>query len=269
MIGISLRHAQAAGMHLRNEDQSLSLDKKRAMAQTWWALHSIECTLTSITGRPRVIHQKDCTVPLLTGLPDGSAATGKFSRDRSRTRPKQTTSGSSSASSFVPIQSDNPDTSMDDDTFLSAWTDLDIIQHRSLSTLYSAGTATHSWKHTQDEILSLTTELDKWALQTLPHGAFGTAPTKQPGMERQHMLLVFYYQSVKICITRPCLCRLDRRIRGQSEESTEFNRSTADACVQAALDLTYSLPVPVDPRWIYRKGPWWSTVHISTYLSPI
>jgi hypothetical protein len=264
MIGISLRHAQAAGMHLRNEDQSLSLDKKRAMAQTWWALHSIECTLTSITGRPRVIHQKDCTVPLLTGLPDGSAATGKFSRDRSRTRPKQTTSGSSSASSFVPIQSDNPDTSMDDDTFLSAWTDLDIIQHRSLSTLYSAGTATHSWKHTQDEILSLTTELDKWALQTLPHGAFGTAPTKQPGM-----LLVFYYQSVKICITRPCLCRLDRRIRGQSEESTEFNRSTADACVQAALDLTYSLPVPVDPRWIYRKGPWWSTVHISTYLSPI
>jgi hypothetical protein len=129
MIGISLRHAQAAGMHLRNEDLSLSLDRKRAMAQTWWALHSIECILTSITGRPRVIHQKDCTVPLLTSLSEGNPNTQRYSRDRSRPRPNQTTAGSSLASSYVPLQSEHTDMSMDADTFLSAWTDLDIIQH--------------------------------------------------------------------------------------------------------------------------------------------
>jgi hypothetical protein len=237
------------------------------MAQTWWALHSIECILTSITGRPRVIHQKDCTVPLLTSLSEGKSTTQKYSRDRSRSRPNQTISGSSSASNYVPSQSEHTNTSMNADTFLSAWTDLDIIQHRSLTQLYSASTAMHPWKRTQDEILSLTTELDKWALQTLPHGALGTTSTKEPSMRREHMLLFFYYQSVKICITRPCLCRLDRRIKGQSEESTKFNRSTANACVQAALDLTWSLPEPADPRWIYGKGPWWSTVHISMSLS--
>jgi hypothetical protein len=255
-------------MHLRNEDLSLSLDRKRAMAQTWWALHSIECILTSITGRPRVIHQKDCTVPLLTSLTEGNTTAKKPSQDWSRPLPRHTTVGSSSASSYVPTHSEHTNTSMDEDTFLSAWTDLDIIQHKSLTKLYSAGTAMHPWKHTQDEISSLTTELDKWALQTLPHGAFGTVSATEPSMRREHILLFFYYQSVKICITRPCLCRLDRRIKGQSQESTEFNRSTAEACVQAALDLTSSMPESADSRWIYGKGPWWSTVHISKSLSP-
>lgn len=82
---------------------------------------------------------------------------------------------------------------------------------------------------------------------------------------REQLLLHFYYLSAKICITRPSLCRLDRRAEGRSEGSAEFNRRTAAACVQAALDLALLLPEPPDPRWIYEIGPWWSSVHISEF----
>jgi hypothetical protein len=87
----------------------------------------------------------------------------------------------------------------------------------------------------------------------------------EPSIGREQSLLYFCYLSAKICITRPCLCRLDRRLKGQSEESAEFNWRTAEACVQAALDLALLLPEPLNPRWIYEKGPWWSIVHISKF----
>jgi hypothetical protein len=237
------------------------------MAQTWWALHSIECILTSITGRPRIIHPKDCTVPLLTSLTEGNFHAQQISQEKSKPHLKHAASGLSSASSHIATHFESTNSFMDNDTFLNAWTNLDSIQHKCLSNLFSAETAMHPWKHMQGEISSLMIELNEWASQSLPHGSFGPMSTNEHSLPRERLLLFFYYQSVKICITRPCLCRLDRRIKGQSEESTEFNRNTAGACVQAALDLTSSLPESANPRWLYGKGPWWSAVHISESLN--
>jgi hypothetical protein len=263
MIGISLRHAQAAGLHLRNEDLSVPLSRKKAMAQTWWALHSIECILTSITGRPRVIYQKDCTVPLLTCFTEGNSNVKKPKQDISRSQSKHSLSVSSFASGHDSMSFESTGAALDSDLFLSAWTELDIIQHKALTNLYSARTATKSWKHMQREISSLITELDKWVQQTLPPKYFSPVFTGEQLLQRNKLLLFFYYQSVNICITRPCLCRLDRRIKGQSEESAKFNQRMANVCVQAALDLTSWLSEPTNPQWLYEKGPWWSNVHIS------
>jgi hypothetical protein len=262
MIGISLRHAQAAGFHLKNEDLSVPLSQKRSVAQTWWALHSIECILTSITGRPRVICRNDCTVPLLSQLAEGSttkkASAQQMSASQSKSMPLTLLS--------TPGQGP-PDAVADLDTFFNAWSNLDIIQHKTLTSLYSAQTAISSWKHMQREISSLMTELSEWAQNAVPNGLFGTSGTEQPNQQRENSLLYFHHQSVKIYITRPCLCRLDRRIKGQSAESASFNQNTADACVQAALDLTSWLPEPTDLRWVYEKGPWWASVHISKFTA--
>jgi hypothetical protein len=262
MIGTSLRHAQAAGFHLRNEDLSMPLTKKRAMAQTWWALHSIECVLTSITGRPRVVYEKDCTVPLLTALTEGNSRKKKTTAAAFKSQSRSTASASSGTSSQAHTYQEPAENAAVLDTFLDSWINLDIIQHRVLSALYSAGTAIYSWQHTQGEIAALQTKLDQWAREALPYELFDLSNATDPNQPRERLLLYLYYQSVKICVTRPCLCRLDKRIDGQSDESARFNEKTADACIQAALDLVACLPEPTTPRWLYEKGCWWSSVHI-------
>lgn len=262
MIGTSLRHAQAAGFHLRNEDTNMPLNKKRAMAQTWWALHSIECIVTSITGRPRVVYQKDCTVPLLTSLSEGNSGRKKTTTAAFRSTSKSAASGSSTTSTQVHRHQEPTDSAAVLDTFLGAWTDLDIIQHKTLCTIYSAGTAIYSWQHMQGEISALITELDDWARKAFAHDVFGSSTSIDTNQSREYLSLYLYHQSVKICVTRPCLCRLDKRIGGQSNASALFNQKTADACIQAALDLASCLPEPTTPSWLYEKGCWWSSVHI-------
>jgi len=263
MVGFSIRHAQAAGLHLRNEDSTVSMNQKRAIASTWWALHSIECILTSITGRPRVIERKDCTVPLPSLLTEERPSDMESAHETFPTEAKPTQTTFPSVSGDIPETFKPPSTTSD----LDAWTQLDLLQHKILSTLYAPRTAVRSWKYMQAEISSLSNQLDAWALQALPHGFVDTASTAQPGMRREQLLLYLHYQSAKFYITRPCLCRLDRRIKGQSQESVNFNQMTATACVQAALDLTLWLPEPTNTRWMYENGPWWSIVHISMSLT--
>ncbi|KAH6362249.1 hypothetical protein HBI34_179430 [Parastagonospora nodorum] len=262
MIGMSLRHAQAAGLHLRNENASMPLEKKKAISHTWWALHSIECIITSITGRPRVVDEKDCTTPLPKRFSEVNSRRKKPSTAAFRSRPGSTTSASPTTSDQPHENVEPTDKVISLDTFLDSWIHLDIIQHSILSTLYSAGAAVHSWKHMQGEITALTTKLDEWALKALPRGLQGTSPTVDPKRPREDILLYLYYQSARICVSRPCLCRLDKRIGGQSDESEQFNERTADACIQAALDLARGLPEATTPHWFYEKGCWWSGVHI-------
>jgi hypothetical protein len=266
MIGIAIRHAQAAGFHLRNDDLNIPFGQKRGVAQTWWALHSIECIITSITGRPRVICWNDCTVPLLNQLVEGSSRKSRSTQQLSTSHSKSATSVSSLTSGQGRASQGPADTVAHLDTFLNAWSNLDVMQHKALTSLYSARTVTHSWKHMQREISSLMTELSEWAQEAIPNGLFRKSATERPRQQREKSLLYFYHQSVKIYVTRPCLCRVDRRIKGQSAESARFNQDTADACVQAALDLTSWLPDPTNPQWIYENGPWWSSVHISKYM---
>ena len=80
MIGLSLRLALTLGLHLRNEDSALGEPGKEALIHTWWSLHSIECLLSSVTGRPPAIAFEYCTVPLpriLPGVSQNSSGTSR------------------------------------------------------------------------------------------------------------------------------------------------------------------------------------------------
>jgi len=243
MIGIAIRHAQAAGLHLRHEDPSMSPKRRKALAQIWWSLYSIECVLTSITGRPRTVSAIDCTVP-----PPGAKGTEMETPLHEN--------AISSAGGTVPNASVDP--------FDVAYVRLDILVDKILSGLYSAQKSAKSWKAAQKEIASLSDELETWALHSLSRGpAAATAAASRHDLSREQLLLYLYYHSAKICITRPCLCRLDLRIKGQSEESIRFNQKTAEACIGAALDITSILPDPPNSAWYYENGPWWCAVHMS------
>ncbi|KAI4703708.1 hypothetical protein J4E89_009931 [Alternaria sp. Ai002NY15] len=251
MIGIALRHAQAAGLHLRHEDPSMSPKRKKALAQIWWSLYSIECVLTCITGRPRTVSAIDCTVP-----PPGAKGTELDSSSRETTTSAAIRQASESSAGESMIK-----TSVD--PFDVAYVRIDILMDKILSGLYSAQKSAKSWKAAQKEIASLSDDLEAWALHSLVRGpATATAATSESNLSREQVLLYIYYHNAKICITRPCLCRLDLRIKGQSEQSTRFNQKSAEACIGAALDLTSMLPDPPNPAWFYGHGPWWCAVHI-------
>jgi hypothetical protein len=222
------------------------------MARIWWTLSSIECVLTVITGRPRAIAANDCTVP-----PPGVMETDTQTSPRDVTTP-------SSAVSRMSISTGDPGL----DSFDVAYVKLDVLMDKILSGLYSARKSATSWKQVQGVITSLLEELDTWALQSLSQKPYGGTGTSKPDMNREQLLLHFNYQNAKICITRPCLCRLDQRIKGQSEQSARFNQKMAETCINAALNTASLLPDDPDPHWFYEQGPWWFATHSSmSFLS--
>jgi hypothetical protein len=261
MIGMAIRHAQAAGLHLRYENPSIHNDRRNSLAELWWALNSVECVLTAILGRPRAISANDCTVP-----PPGVVRADTESRSRESMTPIIHTSFSglshgSGSSAGELSTGDNLD------KFPAAYVRLDILMDKILAGLYSPRKSIKSWKSAQSMITTLSEELETWALQSLPQGPFaGAAATLDHSLDRERLLLFLYYYSAKICITRPCICRLDERIKGQSEESSRFNQKTAEACIGAALDLAALLPDVPNPSWYYENGPWWCATHMSTYF---
>lgn len=182
----------------------------------------------------------------------------------------ETTSRETTISAAVRKGSDSPAgdptimTSVD--PFDVAYVRIDILMDKILSGLYSAQKSAKSWKAAQKEIASLSDELEAWALHSLVRGpTAATDATSENNLSRKQLLLYIYYHNAKICITRPCLCRLDLRIKGQSEQSIRFNQKSAEACIGAALDITSMLPDPPNPAWFYGHGPWWCAVHISTH----
>ncbi|KAI8939159.1 hypothetical protein NX059_004993 [Plenodomus lindquistii] len=253
-IGISIRHAQAAGLHLKHEDPSLSIERKTTLSQTWWALHSIETTLTAITGRPRVISLRD-----ITAIPPGALRAKQRPPTNGNGRPTPPSSRNNSCLIEPPEPPSQASVANSKTSFLNAHVEIDLILHKVLLTLYSPRTSDVSWKQTQKQIAALLAELEEWALQALPHGLLASTALSDI---REHFSLYLHYGSAKIYITRPCLCRLDLRNKGQSEESAGFNRKTAETCVQAAIDMCSKFPKHPDPKWLYDKGPWWSSVHI-------
>jgi hypothetical protein len=116
----------------------------------------------------------------------------------------------------------------------------------------------------QSKIAELLDELNEWANVALPEGARPES-FQTPKAEREHCILSVHHWSTKILITRPCLCRLERRIEKESSNSFDFNGKIAEACVQAARALIKSFPDQPDLLFIYSRGPWWNLVHISKF----
>lgn len=116
-----------------------------------------------------------------------------------------------------------------------------------------------------DELMG---ELNDWVGAAFPQGLNLVNPNANmaswPDLrsQREHIMLAFSLFSTKILITKPCLCRLDQRIQGQSKRSASFNQTMAKECVEAAREISELLPDTPDPVQIYQNGPWWCIIHI-------
>ncbi|KAH7126817.1 fungal-specific transcription factor domain-containing protein [Dendryphion nanum] len=263
VVGMSLRFAYALGLHLRNEDRAASAVKKESLRRIWWGLYVLEGTLSSLTGRPSQALESQCSVPLPLPLSteemEEAIIISRFGSGAIDGQYGLRDIQSEMTTSPDPSKNQEPANS---GSYLKATIKIGTIVQQILSNLYSAQVATKSWEDVQNIISQLSEKLETWASLLPP--SFSMAHDKSHPQYRDRTGLEISYWSAKIILTRPCLCRLDRHIVHQSERSHNFNRKTAEVCVDAALNITRLLPdEPFRNRTqIYKIGPWWSMVHI-------
>jgi hypothetical protein len=243
MVGIALRFALAAGLHLRNDDPSTMATKKETLVRTWWSLHSIESLLCAIVGRPCIIPNDECTVPLPHIGPE-----------------KMSTESNTSHSSAQSAARGDSDT-VTRSSFSGARVTMAIIMQKALAKLYAPQLAADAWDRVQSDITALLRETDEWAVSAHLVGLSPANSIEESGLERAKLVLSFHYHSAKLLICRPCLCRIERRNKGQSGASADFYQRTADICVQSAQAISNLLPDQFDPQFVYEQCPWWSIVH--------
>lgn len=266
MIGISIRYAVAVGMHVRNDDQSIPQEKKDTLVRTWWSLQLIECLLSSMIGRPCVIPDDHCTVPMIKHITDETDNTATVTHEVqfegfSGIGSDGLSTGASSAADMSHRGLHKHSLT----SYLEARIQVSLITQKALSLLYAPPVASYSWASIQKSILSLTTQLDNWMPATFDSRPDELYPSigqqSYSTVYRERVMLYFQLFSTRILVTRPCLCRLTERTKHHSDRSTQLNHEIAMSCIQAAQDLTSLLPDEPQAKWVYRNGPWWSIVH--------
>ncbi|KAF2653941.1 hypothetical protein K491DRAFT_495193 [Lophiostoma macrostomum CBS 122681] len=253
LAGVSLRFGYALGLHTRNEDRFTSLIKKEVLARMWWGLYSLESTVSVITGRPSVGQESHCSVPLSLPIAadeiNDAIIVSRFGihsgnlhfDERRPTQHEPTNCGS----------------------YLKHAVKAGMIISRIFAGIYSP--SQQPWLVVQESIHRLSTELEQW-LTSLPYGLAFTRPPEDDSHVKERMALQLYYYSARMLLSRPCLCRLDRRVGNQTRSSNEFSTRTAEVCVATAKAVAGLLPEYSDRDLIkiYKCGPWWSMVHYIT-----
>ncbi|KAK7177687.1 hypothetical protein PSPO01_16265 [Paraphaeosphaeria sporulosa] len=254
IVGMALRYAQALGLHLRNEDRTFSTAQKETLMHMWWGTCCLEGIISVIIGRPSLLVEDYCSVPLPLSLTTEQLADSTLA-DQSHEGYRVTDLHRPSSQAGLAISEPS-----NAEAYLKSTVQIVLIAQRAMAQLYSAKVVTRSWKQVQQTISALCNELEAWSA-SLPYGLDFTRPNANADFRRERLILNMQYIECKLLITRPCLCRLDSRITNQTKASDNFNKKTALVCVKAAKALTDLLPDLVDSVVLYQTGPWWALVH--------
>ncbi|KAL6713476.1 hypothetical protein ACLMJK_008941 [Lecanora helva] len=282
MSGIALRHACTLGLNLRNESVDVTETSKEIRCRLWWAVYSIERLLAAMTGRPTSFAEKDCTTPLPfpveedfflgSGTPkpqvlqmmrrwsqQGDSVTTTPSTESSM---KTSSLGSLSPATKAPPSQDLTQSFPPCDALAFAYhIRLSQFTNEVLIRLYCADGISEPWAHVQSTIKSLNARLEDWR-QKLPP-VFDFTRQRQDSQYLSHRgSLGFFYYSTLIIINRPCLCRVDRSIPHESDESRNYNRESAETCVHAACGMLNLLPDEPNAATFYKISPWFCLVHL-------
>jgi hypothetical protein len=262
---VALRSAFSLGLHVRNEDPSASASKRQTLVQTWWSLYSLERTLSIITGRPSIIVDSCCSVPLPVAVSEEDPAGGMEAAHSMRaTNASSSTSAIFSGSSNIVSNASQTSirprgTHANSGLYFRAVVQLSIITQNILTSLYSAGTMIRSPTDIQQDTSLLSQRLDQWA-SSLPQEIRPDEPLRKTldVSGRERMLLRFQLCSARILLTRPYLTA--RRQPWRDANDASFSRRMADSCIEAASTIIASLPDEYSPQ-LYEQCPWWCLVH--------
>ncbi|KAF2848752.1 C6 transcription factor-like protein [Plenodomus tracheiphilus IPT5] len=265
IIGMAIRAAYSLGLHVRNEDPSATAVKRETLVRTWWSLYSLERTLSIITGRPSIIVDSYCSVPLPVPIPEenisGEVEAAYRMRKRSTTM-LYAASPTFSASSHAGVDVPNSAVTVEANSgsYFRAVVQLSVITQNILTSLYSAGTSLRTSNDIQQDTMQLVQRLDQWVTALLAE--FNSQdPTSDLSEKftRERMLLGFQFCSARILLTRPNLTA--RRQPWKEAKEANFSKCMSNMCIEAAKTIVASLPDDPRPELIYDQGPWWCIVH--------
>ena len=269
-LGHAIRHATSLGLHLLVADENVPELERVRRARTWHSLYSLEILIAEITGRPKSIVLLDVTIPMelfQSVSAEAEQYSGQvdnfMSPDDSRKvwlghlhagrQMSQMTGGVVPWKSFASVGRNVPP------SYLPQRLSLCRLSDKIASQTYSSGITKEPWSEIQRKVGNLQTELRQWA-ENLPeelaiqgsHEIVDTDP-------RTMIELGMYYHSVEMILHRHCLCEVN--IDNESASSKEFNRSSARACVHAAMSMLALMPDYPTAHEAYQLLPWWELLH--------
>ena len=269
--GIAIRHACTLGLNLRNESPDVTDGSKEIRSRVWWALCSTERTLAMMTGRPISFAEKDCTAPLPLPIEEDSFLGAGTQNPQVLQLQRRWSSQESQLDNYARNDASTESSSPSQDPkqpfppcdalAFGYQTKLSTFSNEVLHRLYRAAGMSESWAHVQATISSLNTKLEDWRLRLPPVFDFNKKQRDQQFLSHC-MSLGFFYYSILIIINRPCLCRVDRKIRDESSSAKSFNQETATRCVRAARGMLSLLPDEPDAVGLLKFVPWWCLVHL-------
>lgn len=150
--------------------------------------------------------------------------------------------------------------SSDAKTYFFHFVGLHSLFQGILEGLYAPDSKHVKWAEIQRRIRKLDEQLSHWTA-TLPDFLEPKTHSHDPQTEPFRIALAIMSHSTRVLINRPCLCRIDRRIANQSEESVRKNREAANKCVSSAQMVITYLPSKHDPRLLRWSPIWWMLLH--------
>ena len=266
------------GLHVRNEDRSASGSKREVFVRVWWSLYHLERQIGIMTGRPSMIVEQCCSVPLPAPFSEQQILNNAhLMDDLRRSAVASTASPLARGRSFVDSHSSS-DTDLGKaaphfdvaeasaDSYFRAVVQLSIVTQSITASLYTAGTKVRSPDELHQDIVQLGQRLDDW-LTKLPRDLNfqthldGSMALQDPFL-RERRLLTFQFYSAKILLTRPCLGNLEESAKhAETTIPVDFSRRMADICIETAKAVVDLLPNQPQPRFLYEYGPWWTMVH--------
>ena len=289
LSGYALREAGALGLNMRNDSSELKDSLKEIRYRLWWALYALEHRLCNMTGRVNCVMDDHVTTPLPVPLEeeqfdseDGQKLLNKVRQQGDRapsSNPNTPTTGSTPSTDRSRSQNnaDSRSPSMPNGGHggdlewakavqpNSSLYFLHLVQSTRITqsifySLYNPASTQGTWSDIQAKIKNLDERLEHWYRKLPPAFAF-RRKQRERGSYEYRLNLGFFYFSSKMTVHRPCLCRLDRKIPGQSNKSLQFNRTSAASCVEAAIEMLQLIPDEPNAFGLISIGPWWNILH--------
>ncbi|XPS75418.1 hypothetical protein M3J07_007496 [Ascochyta lentis] len=258
VIGVAFRSAHVLGLHLRNEDPSATASERERLLRLWWSLHSLEKTLSIISGRPSMIVYPYYSVPLPMPLTEEQMS-GKMEgeqqayKEDTRFSPMRQLCLKNSNDPVVRDVQLN-DTDANSGPYFKATVQLSTITQTILSSLYPVATAVQSKEEVQRNISQLQERLDDWTT-SLPEAFDSQKPLSKASIlfTRERMLLAFQLCSAKMLLTQPYLSTR-RQVWGETHHAS-FAHRMRDICIETAKTVLDLLPDQPCSEFICDQGP--------------
>ncbi len=264
--GLAIRAAQSLGLHLRDTTSSISPTERMMRARIWYSIKSLESMLTVITGRPSMINDEDCTVPIVHALSEEPAPSVRDTSPSEVSTAMDFSTQRSSSSMSEPSQSALKMKVLEQcktpvaSTYFLHYTELCALAKEVVGDLYHPKIRQCKWFEVQTKMDRFNKRLHQWQDSLSPMFKV-IAKSADSEIESCRIALLILFHSTSTIINRPCLCRIDERMGVQSSASKNRNHGFANTCVESArhiLDLILNEP---ESTILHQGVTWWMLLH--------